>query len=541
MTPVLTPVTNSTNTPPAMQTPSAANRTRRRTAIATAIAALPAALGLAACHDLTEQPPSAITPSTFFTTDAQVTAGLAGVYSGLRATQGNYFYASQVSSDETIVPTRGTDWLDGGQWVELWQHTYGPSSGAGRQTINNAYNDLSSSIAKANATIASLQSSSLPSAQEAIAEARALRAYFYFEIQDLFGGVPLVTTVTVTGQPRVSRDSIARFVESELLAVRPAIPATQTGANQGRVTQSSIDAMLASLYLNWPVFTGTPTASGITLGTTNRYADVVTVTDRILNSGNYSLAPDSAAWVANFSPGNQTSKENIFVVSNRAAPGLGLDLVGRAVHYNSYSSSGGYNGFSTIVDTYNQFAPNDARRNVFLVGNQLTLDTRTQATLRDGATPLVFSPTIASINAAAENEGIRWYKFKFDPSHYQDQQGTDFTIYRLGGVLLDRAEALWRLGRDGEALAILNQLRARNYNPPQPITGALNESVFLHERLNELAYEGKRRQDMIRLGSFTSPKLFKTNVDAGYQVVFPIPTNQLQANPLLTQNPGYTQ
>ena len=523
--------------PSAMQTHRAPTP-RRHTALLTALALAPAALGLSACHDLTEQPASAIAPASFFQNDAQIQAGLAGVYSGLRATQQNYYYISQVSSDETIVPTRGTDWLDGGQWVELWQHTYGPSSGAGNQNINNAYNDLSSAIAKANATIQSLSSVNSPAATAATSECRALRAWFYFELQDLFGGVPLVTQASLQSQPRASRDSIARFIEAELIAARPAIPAT--ASNQGRITQGTVDAILANLYLNWPVYTGTPTADGITPGQA-RYADVITVTDRLLNSGNYptlTATYDTTGWRHNFAANNQDSKENIFVVRNRAAPGLGLDLVSRAGHYNTFSSPGGYNGFSTIADTYNQFDANDARRSVFLVGPQKTLDAGTTATLRDGKTPLNFTPTITSINAAAENEGIRNYKFSFDPGHFGDQEGNDFTIFRVGTVMLDRAEALWQTGRTAEALTILNTLRARVYSPPQPLTGALDASIMLHERLTETTFEGHRRQDMIRLGAFEGARQFKT-VTTGFHSLFPIPTAQLQSNPLLTQNPGY--
>ena len=529
--------TSATN-PSAMQTHRAPT-SRRHTALVTALALAPAALGLTACHDLAEQPASSIAPTSFFQNDAQIQAGLAGVYSGLRATQQNYYYISQVSSDETIVPTRGTDWLDGGQWVELWQHTYGPSSGAGNQNINNAYNDLSSAIAKANATIQSLSAVNSPAATSATAEARALRAWFYFELQDLFGGVPLVTQASLQSQPRVSRDSIARFIEAELVAARPSLPATRDAGNQGRITQSSVDAILANLYLNWPIYTGTPTATGITPGQA-RYADVVTATDRIMNSGLFALPTtyDTTGWKHNFAANNQDSKENIFVVRNKAQPGLGLDLVSRAGHYNTFSSPGGYNGFSTISDTYNQFDANDARRSVFLVGPQKTLDTGAPATLRDGKTPLNFSPTITSINAAAENEGIRNYKFTFDPGHFGDQEGNDFTIFRLGTVMLDRAEALWQLGRTSEALTILNTLRARVYSPPQPLTGALNASVMLHERLTETTFEGHRRQDMIRLGAFESPRQFKT-ATTGFHSLFPIPTAQLQSNPLLTQNPGY--
>ena len=167
-------------------------------------AAMVAALSVASfagCTDLSENPPSAITPSNFFQNDAQVQSALAGVYSGLRAAQSDYWAISQTSSDETIVPTRGTDWADGGQWVELWTHTYGPNSGAGNQTINGTYSSLSSSIAKANAVLQALSASTSPAAKQGTAEARVLRAYFYYLLQDAFGGVPIVTKPGLASQP----------------------------------------------------------------------------------------------------------------------------------------------------------------------------------------------------------------------------------------------------------------------------------------------------------------------------------------------------
>jgi starch-binding outer membrane protein, SusD/RagB family len=502
-----------------------------------ALAAAVAVLGLSGCTDLSENPPSAITPAGFFQNDAQVQSALAGVYSGLRPAEGDYWSISQASSDETVVPTRGTDWGDGGQWIELWTHTYGPNSGAGNQTINGTYSGLSSSIAKANAVLQALGSSTSPAAVQGIAEARVLRAYFYFLLQDAFGGVPIVTQPGLASQPRATRDSVARFVANEIHAARKDLKVSFDASGQGRVTQGAADAILANLYLNWHVYTGTVSATGLTAGPA-RYDSVIAVTDRILNSSaGYVLAPDSAGWAHNFAFNNQDSKENIFVVRNQALDGLGLDFINRSGHYNQYASPGGWNGFSMIADTYAKFDAADKRRSIIQAGPARALDTGSPIKTRAGD-PLVFVP-VQSLTAAAENEGFRVFKFGYDPNHVAQNMGNDYTLFRLGGVLLDRAEAYYKLGQQGPALALLNQLRARVYSPPQPLSGTITDAVMLKERLAELTNEGKRRQDMIRLGTFTAPKQFKAATDAGYQILFPIPTNQLQANPLLTQNPGY--
>ena len=501
-----------------------------------AAAALGAAVAaMAGCSDLTEVPPSSFAPSTFYQNDAQVQSALAGVYNGLRATQGDYWAASQASSDETIVPTRGTDWLDGGQWVELWTHTYGPQTGAGNQVLNSAYSQISTGIARANAVIQSLQSVNTPAAQAGVAEARALRAWLYFMLQDMFGGVPIITEPGLASVPRATRDSTVRFVEAELLAARPTLPTSWDAANWGRVTRYSVDAMLSYLYLNWPVYTGQVTATSFTPGTA-RYADVIARTDSIMNSGRFQLAPDSTAWRAAFAYNNQGSKESIFVIRNFAATGLGLDFPHRALYYNQFAG-GGWNGFSMIADRYAQFDAGDTRRSIFLVGPQRTFDTNVPLT--DGGVSVTLVPNITSLNAAARNEGVRVYKWPLDPNRVERNNGNDFTVFRYAGIMLDRAEALWRTGNEAGARTILNQIRARVTNPPQTVSGALTTDVILRERLNELTWEGKRRTDQIRLGTFGAARQFKAADDGAYRILMPIPLNQLQSNPALVQNPGY--
>jgi hypothetical protein len=507
-------------------------------------AVLSAAVAVGAgCTDLTEVPPSSFSPETFFQNDAQVQSALAGVYNGLRVSQGDYWQVAQTSSDETIVPTRvGGDWFDGGQYVELWTHTYGPTTGAGNQLLNGAYEGISTGIARANAVLQSLASVNTPAAQAGTAEARVLRAWFYFMLQDLFGGVPIITQPGLASVPRASRDSVARFIEAELVASRDLLPPTRDAGSYGRVTRYSVDAMLSYLYLNWPVYTGTVTAAGLTPGATQRYQDVITRTDSIMNSGQYALAADPASWRQLFAYNNQRTvspnlRESIFVVRNFTELGLGLDFVHRVTYYDQFNGGGGWNGFSTVAETYAQFDAADTRRSIFLVGPQRTVDTG-QPLLVDGA-QLSIIPTVSSLTAAPRNEGARPYKFTIDPNRVERNNGNDFTIFRYAGVLLDRAEALWRLGREGEARALINQIRARVYNPPQPLTGPITAQVILRERLNELTFEGKRRTDQIRLGTYLAPKPFKPNADPGYTVLMPIPRNQLQSNPALTQNPGY--
>jgi hypothetical protein len=116
-------------------------------------------------------------------------------------------------------------------------------------------------------------------------------------------------------------------------------------------------------------------------------------------------------------------------------------------------------------------------------------------------------------------------------------------------MYLIKAEALNELGRTAEAIPLINRVRERAFDPDKPLSAGLSQAdvraAILAERLYEFAGEGKRRQDLIRLGglpgvtlTYTGARQFKT-AQNGYKVLFPIPATQIQNNPLLVQNAGY--
>jgi hypothetical protein len=291
------------------------------------------------------------------------------------------------------------------------------------------------------------------------------------------------------------------------------------------------------MYVNARIFTGTPTGTGITPGT-QRWADAITAADVVINSGRYSLA---ANFLDNFSVTNENSPENIFVVAYASAPGLGMNLQMRTLHYNQHSL-GPWNGFATIAETYNAFDPADSRRGMWLVGPQRSFSTGALVNDRAG-NPLIFTPSIANADAATESEGVRYNKFPPLPTA-TDGNGhpNDFPFFRLAEMYLIKAEAQNEQGLTAAAITTVNIVRARAFSPPRPLAAGLTQAqvrdAIFAERLFELAGEAKRRQDMIRAGTFTSARRFKV-AQGGHKVLFPIPATQIQTNPLLTQNPGY--
>lgn len=489
------------------------------------------------CTDLTETPRDALTPQNAFRTDEEILAGSASVYAQLRRTQWAYYNLSEITTDEQIVPTRGSDWFDNGRWIEIYRHTWGANSGSALDDMNGLWNDMFSGVAKANLMISVVEASNSPVREANLAELRVLRAWFYYVLMDMFGGVPLVTSTEVEPRPRASRDEIFKFIESELLAAREALP--ERPSAYGRVGRHVANAILANMYLNAPVFQGTVTTAGLQRAPA-RWQDAIDAADRVINSGVYSLASD---YRANFAAANSSSPELIFVINNTDAPGLGNSFPQRSLHYNQHGVGGGpWNGFATIAETYRAYSPNDVRRSVWLAGPQINFATGQPTTDRSGA-PLVFTETIGDITRAGEGEGPRLNKFApFLQAPDGDSHPHDFPYFRLAEMYMIKAEALNELGRTGEALAILNQLRARAFEPDQPLalslTQAQTREAILRERLYEFAGEAKRRQDLIRIGGFTAPRQFKAASEP-YRVLFPIPATQIQNNPLLVQNAGY--
>jgi hypothetical protein len=220
-----------------------------------------------------------------------------------------------------------------------------------------------------------------------------------------------------------------------------------------------------------------------------------------------------------------------------------MSLPMRTLHYNMLSVGGGpWNGFTTIAETYRSFDPADKRRQIFLVGQQLSFDTGLPVKDRAGK-PLVFTDTIGNETAAAENEGPRFNKFVPSPAALNgDSHPNNFPFFRLAEMYLIKAEAMNELGQTAAAIAQVNIVRNRQFDTPQPLSTGLSQAqardAIFNERLYELIEEGKRRQDLIRAGHFTDARRFKA-ASPGYKILFPIPQTQLNTNPLLVQNPGY--
>jgi hypothetical protein len=434
-----------------------------------------------------------------------------------------------------VIPTRGQDWFDNGTHLEAQRHTWQANSPLGLGAINSTWTQSFTGVARANVLLEAVANLPIANKARTIAEARVLRAYFYYNLMDMFGGVPIVTESEVKPRERASRAETFAFIEKELTEARKDLPVTWPSSDYGRATQGWVDAMLAHLYLNAEVYTGTVTAGGLQKGAA-QWQKALDAADKVI-AGPYKLMTDQAA---NFTASNNTSTEIVMVSARRPESGISFNFISNNLHYNQFSPSPN-NGRAVEPPTYRKFDPDDKRRAAILEGPQFNVVSGAAINDRSGAR-LIYTIDIPDITQATEGNGTRIYKFPYDPNRVTTNHGNDWPIFRLAEIYLIKAEALNELGRTAEAIPLVNQIRARAFSPPKPLSASLSQAqlrqAIFDERIFELLEEGRRRTDQIRQGTWLTAS-WNHEADAPFRVLMPIPQTQMDANPLLVQNPGY--
>lgn len=489
------------------------------------------------CTKLDEKLYDQVSANNFGLNQTQLQALVGPAYSSLGAENRNgidndYFFCQEISTDEIMLPTRGTDWDDNGKHRKMWLQTFDKNY----DVLNGAWGFCAYGIGQANRIEATLKASTIVTPEQIIqpiAELKVLRALYHWMMMDLWGNVPIVSDFntdpnTVVNKPRTE---VFAFIETQLKEALPDLT-TEVKSTYGRATRYVAFALLAKLYLNAQVYIGSP-----------KYAECIAACDSIILSGKYSLNPE---FFANFSVRNDLDpREIIFSVPTDKSLYGPNDFDGtsrvqlRTLHYGHRATYNlgetPWNGFCANADFYNKFNdPNDKRKNMWLVGQQFDA---TGAPLLDGATPIVITPNVSALEAAGRNEGARSKKYEPEKNSRR-QQSNDFVIFRLADVILMKAEAQARQGGNAWALALaaVNEVRARSSAAP---LNTLTADIFLDERAREFAWEGWRRNDLIRFGKFGDPKQFKPTTSPATVNLYPIPQPRIVANPNLTQNPGY--
>lgn len=507
-------------------------------------------LGGIGCTDTTVEPRSTVTETNVFTNPASYRAFLAKIYAGLAVSgqQGPaglpdisgidegfsqylrlYWEAQELPTDEAVIawgdvglPEMNTQlWASSNSFVVAMYYRVYFQVGMANEFLRQTSDAKLSERGVGTALKAEIQGYR--------AEARFLRALSYWHAMDFFGNVPLVTEndeLGATPPQQNTRQEIYDFVVAELTAIQSELPLAGV-AGYGRATNIAGSMLLAKLYLNAEVYTGTP-----------QYSQALAAAQAVI-AGPYALDDN---YQDMFLADNNTSPEIIFPIRqdgvNTQTWGGVTFLVhascGGSMNNNTYGHNGCWWGLRLKEEAYNLFAAGDGRSGYFYTSGQ-TVTVNSISSFTDG----IAAPKFQNVTSGGSSGS--------NATHVD----TDFPMFRLADAYLIYAEAHVRGGGGTaqQALDYVNALRQRAYGDNSgDITGPeLTLQFILDERGRELLWEGHRRTDLIRYGLFTGNGYlwdWKGGAAAGtstetFRDLYPLPASELVANPNLDQNPGY--
>ena len=532
------------------------------------------AMTLTSCTDLDMSPNSQYTedPSQNSGVDPMIVveAKMADVYFHLKGTLGRrYMEAQCLSSDEFTALAFAGGYYDSGTYAHQALHCSSPNDAS-----IGWYDDVTAGITKANTILEELGSGA--SAQMK-APARAIRAYYTWILMDNYGDTPILDKVQSEGSvvPRSPRKEVAEWIESELNDIIPALTEDVTENTYGKPTKWMAEALLAKLYINWPVYTAESVDQYDAATAANPKLDAcIAACDEIINSGKFNLG--SVDYLHKFSYDNGWKVEDfIYAIPYNAVEDIsggnpyGMQYARprtfkdmKNMLPNIYGSSDKFTqSFGGNMVVTPEFAKlfsldGDIRNLSILRGDVYVRDPKT---LRPTTEPFMYNGkqvhftediTLAKVDntmdvgndANAYQQGchsIKWFATSNDYNNKRNQSN-DLPIFRYADILLMKAEALTRQGSSG-AKVLFNQIRTYAGAPTIANEPTLQE--IYDERGREFFDENWRRNDMIRFGHYEDEFFphYKDFPDANFDKrhrIFPVPQNTINLNGW-EQNPGY--
>jgi len=587
----------------------------KRTTIITACAALV----LAGCTSLDEEVMDEVLSDEASISNPE--SALAAAYDRLGdrtfTDNGGMIAMQEYSSDIAMLPTRGSDWGDGGKWRAMHEYNWA----ADNAVVTDNWNLLTNGITRSLAAIRSIQASNIPEKTIFLAEARTLLAFYTYTTYDLYGQAPYRDPSSITAPLEIKQagegiDELIKLVESEI----PNLASLgEQRTHNGRITKEAAYAILAQMYLNRAVYKDRYNANSAFKfteaavdGNGTDMDKVIYYTGLVINSGKFSLASN---YFDNFSIDNKGAKELVFAITQKIDKirDGDNDLAYMSCERNQRVSPGnrGTNGSCMTPEFYaswnnnhddprfhryyqytdgtwfmndatttsvpaNDFVPGTVKpwfhfNRGILVGQQygpkltttgafeMTGDGRIKVSPlvceKSTTTPMVFTPEMNFDNPAQSiltqnqiNRGVRCFKFEFDPSDGANNGASkvDIPLFRLGGIYTMRAEAYFRNGETGLALADLNLLRTSRTreslfgNVPGTQITTIDADVLYKEIGYEMYWEMWRRPQMVRFGKLdlALPGSAKPATQP-YRRIFPIPQETMDVTKDFKQNQGY--
>lgn len=476
-----------------------------------------------------------------------------------------YWRANEVGADEIIIPGRPNGWVDGGIYRRIHEHVWTVDEDVVYQTWDRTYYG----IATCNRILYQIQSGFIPVGnlkEPVIAELRVLRASYYYVLCDLYGNVPIVTDFDVPAgflPKQNTRKEVFDFIVKEITESLPNLSTARSKATYGRFNVWAARTLLAKMYLNSQVYAGTA-----------EWDKCKEQCDLIINSAvGYDL---EASQKSVFITENQNSVEIIFGLAIDDQYTTGWNQFDMHMQTCQPSMQAKYNlkgtpwgGMCAIPQFIKTFDPDDSRLSAnFMMGQQYAASGEILKVTMGNLVgqPLNLINEVPDISHSEEINGYRFEKFEIAMGA-SNILNNDYPLFRYADVLMMKAECLLRTGNVDGAATIVTKIRQRAFkNAPAKATvtgadlikgsvydyGLRTENATTHEGganiqfgrfLDELAWEfnqeGRRRQDMIRFGVYTTKSFFGHSPNGAYKSIYPIPRGRLETNSNLKQNTGY--
>lgn len=535
-----------------------------------------ACLFASSCTNLDETLYSDIASETHEMSERELAATIAPVYSSLRSVYWGWFGMSDImdmSSDVWGVPNRiGIGWGD--LYIPMHKHDFNSELGFFEANWESNY-------AGVNACNKILANEAITANENIVAQVRAYRALYYYNLFDLFRNIPLDTTfIHEAGWTPEQSDPMTTFewIESELLAVADLCPST---IEMGKINKYAAHMILAKLYLNHNAWFQDDSDK-------SWYGKCIDELEKVMEGG-FSL---SSTYSSNFMEDISANKEIIFGIPYENKYGGGNYMAnlwshnaGRARWNFSGWATGGGIVFPQFLDTYEE---GDTRMDVtWTGGQQFAMD---GSAIMVDAEPLVYTRELHSIDnpGCYPFESYRLIKYEIKSGDFGTSYD-DVPYFRLADAMYMKAECLLRLGgykgetiQDAADLVTAVRMRAfgndaskATVTPEQLIGGSsynyghrentakmgeedkwiiteeggadIEFGGLLDEYAKEFVCEAHRRDDLIRfnikgtnMNVYCGKSWFCKDAETDrHSDIFPIPKSALDGNIKLKQNPGY--
>lgn len=474
----------------------------------------------------------------------------------------------EIGADEIVIPKRPNGWVDAGEFRRMHEHKWVDTD---PQTVNN-WSRTFTGIENCNRVIDELEASKYDIDDElksfAIAQLKVLRASYYYILCDIYGNVPIVehsADYLPEGYlpTQSTRKQVYDFIVKEITDNLPHLSRERNIKTYGKWNIWAARTLLAKMYLNAEVYSGTA-----------EWDKCIEQCDSVINNKvGYGLEADQKNV---FVTENENSKEILYGIPISATYMTDWNTFDHHMQtlqpenqatYNLTSSPWG--GMCAIPQFISTFDPDDSRLTKnFIYGQQFTSDgvpiNCTMGTF--AGKPLEYINEVPGVDESQEVHGYRFGKFEIALSSTNILEN-DYPLFRFADIIMMKAECLLRKGDAEGAAVLVTQVRQRAFKTAPAkatVSGAqlmegssydyglrnhltstteggadIQYGRFLDELGWEFNQEGRRRQDMIRFGVYTRKSYLSHSPNGDYRILYPIPRDELDKNPNLTQNQGY--